>query len=139
MDGSVNAENHKGYAFYVGGRYDVASTGTKLGVEYNHGSKNWISMVPAEDDIWTSKLGARGDVYEVYVVQSLNRKAIAKRGEAFLRLGYQMYKFDYTNSNNWIGAPHKISDMSIMNGMLQEGMPPVEEAHDLYLTFDVRF
>ena len=37
-------------------------------------------MVPAEDDIWTSKLGTRGDVYEIYLIQSLNRKAIAKEG-----------------------------------------------------------
>ncbi len=139
MDGSVNADNHTGYAFYVGGRYDIASTGTKVGVEYNHGSKNWISMVPAEDDLWTSKLGARGNVYEIYVIQSLNRKAIAKKGEAFIRLGYQLYKFDYSNSNNWVGAPHKISDMSLTNGMLQEGLAPVEKAQDIYLTFDVRF
>jgi hypothetical protein len=139
LDGSVPTDNHKGYAVYVGGRYDIASTGTKLGVEYNHGSKNWISMVPAEDDLWTSKLGTRGDVYEIYIIQSLNRKAIAKKGEAFIRLGYQLYKFDYSNSNNWVGAPHKISDMSLTNGMLQEGLIPVEKAQDLFLTFDVRF
>jgi len=134
-----STENHKGYALYVGGRYDIASTGTKVGVEYNHGSKNWISMIPADDDIWTSKLGTRGDVYEVYIIQSLNRKAIAKKGETFIRLGYQLYNFDYTNSNNWVGAPHKISDMSLVNPMLQEGLTPIKKAQDLFLTFDVRF
>jgi hypothetical protein len=134
-----STENHTGYAVYVGGRYDIASTGTKVGVEYNHGSKNWISMVPAEDDLWTGKLGTRGDVYEIYLIQSLNRKALAKKGEAFVRLGYQLYKFEYSNSNNWVGSPHKISDMSMTNPMLQEGLPPVEKAQDIYLTFDVKF
>ena len=138
-NGPVNTENHSGFAFYVGGRYDIASTGTKVGVEYNHGSKNWISMVPAEDDIWTSKLGTRGDVYEVYIIQSLNRKAIAKKGEAFIRLGYQRYNFDYTGSNNWVGAPVKISDLNTTNPLNAQFFAPVEKAQDLFLTFDVRF
>ncbi len=137
MNNGPSTENHSGFAFYVGGRYDIASTGTKVGVEYNQGSKNWISMVPAEDDIWTGKLGTRGDVYEVYIIQSLNRKAIAKKGEAFIRLGYQLYNFEYTGSNNWIGAPTKISDLNTISGV--QYFAPVEKASDLYLTFDVRF
>ena len=137
-NGGSPAESHKGSAVYVGARYDVASTGTKIGAEYNQGSKNWISMVPAEDDIWTGKLGTRGKVYELYVIQSLNRKSVAKKGEAFVRLGYQLYKFDYTGSNNWVGGSAKISDLT--QTMQQAQMfAPVEEASDIYLTFDVRF
>ena len=126
----------KGYAVYAGARYDMNKT--KIGVEYNHGSKNWIGMVPAEDDIWTGKLGARGDVYEIYVIQELDRKAIAKNAKAFVRLGYQWYKFDYTGSNFWIGAPHQISDLRSPLGAPQI-LAPVDEAKDLYLTFDVQF
>ncbi len=139
LNNGPSDENHTGYAVYVGARYDIASTGTKIGAEYNHGSKNWISMVPAEDDIWTGKLGARGDVYEIYLIQSLNRKPVAKKGEAFIRLGYQLYKFEYTGSNNWIGAPTKISDLSTTNMMTAQFFAPVEKAQDIYLTFDVRF
>jgi hypothetical protein len=128
-------EKNTGYAFYLGGRYDMA-TGTKIGVEYNHGTKNWIGMVPAGDDIWTSKLGTRGDVYEIYIIQSLNRKTIAKKGEAFIRLGYQLYDFEYTGSNSWIGGPSKISDLTVMSPQF---LAPVKEAQDIYLTFDVRF
>jgi hypothetical protein len=137
MNNGPSTENHSGFAFYVGGRYDIESTGTKVGVEYNHGSKNWISMVPAEDDLWTGKLGTRGDVYEVYIIQSLNRKAVAKKGEAFIRLGYQLYQFEYTGSNNWVGAPAKISDLNTTTGV--QFFAPVEEASDLFLTLDVRF
>jgi hypothetical protein len=132
-------ESHSGNAFYVGGRYDVASTGTKIGVEYNHGSKYWISMVPAEDDLWTGKLGTRGDVYEIYIIQSLNRKPVAKKGEAFIRLGYQLYDFEYTGSNNWIGAPAKIDGLSTTDPSTAQMLPPVDKAQDIYLTFDVRF
>jgi hypothetical protein len=139
LNNGGSTEKRAGYAFYVGGRYDIASTGTKVGVEYNHGTKNWIGMVPAGDDLWTSKLGTRGNVYEVYLIQSLNRKAIAKKGEAFIRLGYQMYDFEYTGSNSWIGGSTEIASLSSTNPMTQQFLAPVEEAHDIYLTFDVRF
>jgi len=132
-------ESHSGNAIYLGGRYDIASTGTKIGAEYNRGSKNWISMVPAEDDLWTGKLGTRGDVIELYVIQSLNRKPIAKKGEAFVRLGYQLYNFEYTGSNNWVGAPTKISDLTTSPASGPQMLAPVEKAQDIYLTFDVRF
>lgn len=132
-------ESHTGNAVYLGGRYDIASSGTKIGLEYNRGSEYWISMVPAEDDLWTGKLGTRGSVYEIYVIQSLGRKPLAKKGEAFVRLGYQLYDFDYTGSNNWIGAPAKISDLSTTNPATAQMLAPVDKAQDIYLTFDVRF
>ncbi len=131
-------KSRTGNAIYLGGRYDIKSTGTKIGLEYNHGSKNWITFVPANDDIWTGKLGTRGDVYEVYLIQELNKKPIAKRGKAFFRLGYQYYDFKYTGSNNWVGAPQKISDLKTTSGagVFHE---VIDKAHDIYLTFDVLF
>ncbi|BCB95137.1 hypothetical protein JZK55_00590 [Dissulfurispira thermophila] len=131
-------KSRTGNAIYLGGRYDITSTGTKIGLEYNHGSKNWITFVPANDDIWTGKLGTRGDVYEVYLIQELNKKPIAKRGKAFFRLGYQYYDFKYTGSNNWVGAPQKISDLNKTTGagVFKE---VIDKAHDIYLTFDVLF
>jgi hypothetical protein len=128
-------ESHTGTAVYLGGRYDIASTKTKIGAEYNHGSQYWIGMVPAADDIWTSKLGTRGSVYELYLIQELNRNPISKKGKAFVRLGYQYYKFDYTGSNFWIGAPTKMSDVAAVPQILV----PIKDAKDLYFTFDVQF
>lgn len=133
------AESKKGTAVYLGGRYDIKSSGTKIGAEYNKGSENWIGMVPAGDDIWTSKLGTRGSVYEIYLIQELSRKPISKKGKAFIRLGYQYYTFDYTGSNNWVGAPVKISDLSTSNPATQQMLAPLKDAKDLYLTFDVQF
>ncbi len=139
ITGEVSMEKKTGYAVYVGTRYDINATGTKIGAEYNHGSKNWIGFTPASDDVWTGKLGTRGDVYEIYLIQELNRKAIAKNAKAFIRLGYQYYKFDYTGSSSWIGAPMAISDISPLNPMTAQVFPPLKDAKDLYLTFDVMF
>lgn len=131
-------ESHTGTLIYLGARYDIPATGTKIGAEYNRGSKYWVAFAPAGDDIWTSKLGTRGNVYEVYVIQELKNKPISKRGKAFFRLGYQYYDFEYTGSNSWIGAPKKIDDLakSPMNAQI---FPPLDKAQDIYATFEVQF
>ncbi|MFA6148116.1 MAG: DUF3373 domain-containing protein [bacterium] len=124
-----------GNAIYLGARYDLPSK-TKLGFEYNRGSKNWISFVPAGDDIWTSKLGTRGSVYEAYLIQELPRPPIASfNAKTFLRVGYQYYAFDYTGSNNWVGAPVDIDAVTTTPQMLT----PMKSARDLYATLEVKF
>lgn len=131
-------KSRTGTSFYVGARYDFKTTGTKIGAEYNYGSRYWLAFAPAADDLWTGKLGVHGNVYEVYLIQELNKKPIAKRGNAFFRLGYQYYDFNYTGSNNWVGQPKKISDLD--NSPLNAQMfTPLKSAHDIYLTFDVLF
>ena len=137
-DAGSPQQSRTGTAVYVGGRYDIDSTGTKIGVEYNQGSKNWIGMVPASEDVWTSKLGTRGNVYEVYIIQELKNKPISKKGKAFFKLGYQSYKFDYTGSNGWVGAPKKISELAASPANAQM-LAPIERATDIYATFEVRF
>jgi hypothetical protein len=128
-------ESTTGNAIYLGARYDLP-TKTMVGFEYNHGSKNWISFVPAADDIWTSKLGTRGDVYEGYVIQELRSLPIASyRAKTFLRIGYQYYDFKYTGSNNWVGGPVAISDVASNPQMLT----PMKNAKDLYATLEVKF
>lgn len=124
-----------GSAIYLGLRYDLPSK-TKLGFEFNHGSKNWITFAPASADMWTSKVGTRGNVYEVYLIQEFDAKPIASAmAKSFFRLGFQYYDFDYTGSNNWVGAPVKISDV---NGQMMT-MTPLSKAYDLYGTLEVKF
>ncbi|HYG67382.1 MAG TPA: DUF3373 family protein [Anaeromyxobacteraceae bacterium] len=127
-----------GYSAYVGVRYDLPS-GTKVGGEYNHGTKYWMPFDPAADDMWTSKLGTRGDVYEAYLIQELPVAPISSFvSKAFFKLGYQFYDFDYTGSNNWVGAPVKIAELtdSPMNAQM---FAPLKTAQDIYGTFEVRF
>lgn len=131
-----NPESKTGWGAYVGARYDLPSK-TKIGFEFNHGSKNWIPFSPAADDMWTAKVGTRGNVYEPYIIQELDLKPISSHfSTAFIKIGYQYYDFEYTGSNNWVGAPVKISDIKSTDLML---MAPVKEAHDLYATFEVKF
>lgn len=129
-------KDRTGWAVSAGIRYDLPSK-TKIGFEFNHGSQYWITMAPAADDMWTSKLGTRGNVYEPYIIQELNLKPISSYfAKAFFKLGYQYYDFEYTGSNNWVGAPVKISDIKATDLML---MAPVKEAHNVYGTFEVQF
>lgn len=126
-----------GWAVYAGGRYDFDATGTKIGFEYNHGSKNWITFAPASDDLWTSKVGTRGDVYDAYIIQELKLAPISSYlSKVFFKVGYQYYNFDYTGSNSWLGAPVEISSLT------SASMPmtaPLKHAQDLYATFEVHF
>jgi hypothetical protein len=125
----------------VGARYDIHSTGTKIGAEFNHGSQYWIAFAPAGDDMWTSKLGTRGNVYEAYIIQEIKDAPISPNGRAFIRLGYQYYDFEYTGSNSWIGAPKKIDDLTQKdaNTLNVQIFPPLDKAQDLYLMFEVWF
>ena len=124
-----------GWALAAGLRYDLPSK-TKLGFEYNHGSKNWITFAPAADDMWTAKAGTRGNVYEAYVIQELALAPISSfNSKAFFRLGVQYYDFQYTGSNNWVGAPVKISDV---RGQMMT-TTPLEKAYNVYATFEVKF
>jgi len=134
----ADKSDHTGYSAYIGLRYDLPS-GTKLGAEYNYGSKYWMPFDPAADDMWTSKLGTRGSVYETYVIQELKLQPISSYlSKAFFKLGYQYYDFDYTGSNNWVGAPVKISSLaaSPLNAQM---FAPLKSAQDIYATFEVKF
>ena len=125
-----------GWAVFAGVRYDLPSK-TKIGFEFNHGSKDWITFAPSADDMWTSKVGVRGNVYEPYIIQELNLKPISSHlSKGFFKIGYQYYDFQYTGSNNWVGAPVKISSIQASDMLL---MAPVKTAHDVYATFEVKF
>ena len=124
-----------GSAVALGVRYDLPSK-TKGGIEYNHGSKNWITFAPAADDMWTAKAGTRGNVYEVYLIQELANKPVSSYfSKAFFRLGYQYYDFQYTGSNNWVGAPVRMSEV---NGQMMT-LTPLKNGSDIYATFEVKF
>ncbi len=130
-------EDKTGWAVYLGARFDIKASGTSIGGEWNHGSKNWITFAPAADDLWTAKLGTRGNVYEAYLIQDLKLKPISSYfSKAFFRVGYQYYDFEYTGSNNWVGAPQKISEIEDTDLML---LAPVETAQNLYASFEVHF
>jgi hypothetical protein len=86
--------------------------------------------------MWTSKVGVRGDVYEAYMIQELDRMPLSSFfSKAFFRLGVQRYDIKYTGSNNWVGAPVAMSDVK---GQMMT-TTPLESATNIYATFDVKF
>lgn len=125
-----------GVGIALGVRYDLSSK-SKVGFEYNHGSENWIPFAPAADDMWTAKAGTRGSVIEAYYIKDLDLAPVSSFfSKAFFRLGVQRYRFDYTGSNNWVGAPVAIGDVSAANMM---ATTPLENATNVYATFEVKF
>ena len=132
-------EAQDGYSFYAGVRYDLDDIRLKLGLEYNYGSENWISMTPAHDDMYNSKLAARGHVAELYMLYDLpTGEALSKYAKAFMRLGYQYYKYDYTGSGSWLGGPVDIDDLAT-DPLTAQFYPAVDDQQQVYLTFEVFF
>lgn len=94
---------------------------TRIGIEFNKGSKYFRSMTYAEDTYAGSKIAARGSAWEIYRHQQLT-KALS------FSLSYTHIKYDYTGSNAFFGAdgtPLSISEAK------NAGLNPVEEARDL--------
>ena len=96
-----------GDAYWIGGRYALPIAmmhNPKVGLEYNHGSKNWFSFTQGSEDI-TNKLATRGNAVEAYYIQPINRYA-------YLRTGVTHIQYDYTGTGYQIGKPTDISSQS---------------------------
>lgn len=101
--GLLSADGHdrkSGSAIYAGMRYTIPFdqlNNPKVGFEYNHGSKYWMSMTSGTAELF-NKLASRGDVYEVYYTQPVDKNL-------FFRAGYTHVDYDYTLSGWHIGHP----------------------------------
>ncbi|OGR01949.1 MAG: hypothetical protein A2520_04380 [Deltaproteobacteria bacterium RIFOXYD12_FULL_53_23] len=132
-------ESKDGYSFALGVRYDIPDSGLKLGAEFNHGSKNWLAFAPGHDDMYSSKMATRGNVYEVYGIYDIpSGEAISKYGKAWMRLGFQHYDYDYTYSGMWLGTPNKIGDIK-NDPLAAQFYAPIESMNQVYLTFEASF
>ncbi len=123
-------ENHDGYSVYAGGRYNLADYGTKLGLEYNYGTKYWFNFTGAEDNLIGSKLATRGHVVEPYVIQNISGENF------FLRLGAQFYDFEYSGSGNPLGEPKDVDDVT---GLETTFSPVIDRMQQYYLSAVYRF
>lgn len=135
-----NTDEEDGYSFYAGIRYDIDDAGLKLGAEYNYGSEYWVAMSPGHDEIYQSKLAARGQVYEVYLIYDLpTGEAISEYAKTFIRLGYQHYEYDYAGSGDWNMKPYDLGNAMDLAMLQAMGIDPVESADQIYLTFEAYF
>ena len=136
----TNQEVENGYHAHVGIRYDIDQIGLKLGTEWNYGSQYWIGMTPGHDDLYQSKIAARGNVYEVYGIYDLpTGKAISKYAKTFMRVGYQRYQYNYSGSNDWNMMAYNLGDGADLAKLHMMGMEPVNSADQVYMTLEATF
>jgi len=123
-------DSKTGTSFWAGvATPELPVTGGKLGFEYNQGSKYWVAMTGAEDDLVGSKLAVRGKVYELYYHQPIIGNTL------FATLGYQHFDYDYSGSGSYLGAPVKVEDVNGLNAM----MPVVDKVDKFYASFTYRY
>ncbi len=140
MQTGPNQDSENGYHAHVGIRYDIDQVGLKLGAEWNYGSEFWIGMTPGHDDLYQSKIAARGNVYEVYGIYDLpTGAAISKYAKTFMRVGYQRYEYDYAGSNDWNMAPYDLSDAGDQFKLAAMGVDAIESADQVYVTLEASF
>ncbi len=135
--GVSDFEEKNGYALYAGLRVPLQKLSSKVGFEYNYGSKNWITFTPASDDLIASKLATRGSVYEAYWIYEIPGKKLSRFAKTFIRLGYQYYDYEYSGSGQWLGEPKKISDINTTS--VKPLFPAAKNMQDIYASFDVYF
>ncbi len=98
-----NTEDQSGDAFYAGVRFQLPFEDLNepyIGVEYNHGSKYWFGLTSGSEDP-LNKLDTRGDVWDLYYLQPINR-------HLYFRAGYTLIDYDYSGSGVPVGPPEEI-------------------------------
>lgn len=120
--------NHDGAMIYVGARYSLPQNDgrTKLGFEFNRGSKYWFNFAQAQDDIISPKTNTRGNVYETYLTHRIKSRFI-------LKVDYIKYFYDYSGSGWHIGAPKALDSTPVL------GFPTYDRASMLSLGLTTRF
>jgi hypothetical protein len=107
----------------------VQDWGTKLGLEYNYGSKYWFNVTGAEDNLVGSKLSTRGHVLEPYVIQQVIGDNF------FFRVGAQLYWFNYSGSGFPLGAPVDVDEVTGLDTIF----PVIDTMQQYYLSVVARF
>ena len=132
-------QKHWGWAAYTGFRVPIEQLNSKVGLEYNYGSRYWINFTPAADDLYLSKLATRGHVGEIYWIWDIPDTPLSKLGRAFIRAGYQYYWINYTGSGSWVGKPIDIDQLRDPQNASYMGQPAVDRMDNAYVTFEVYF
>jgi hypothetical protein len=100
--------DRNGSMFLVGARYNFWNDErTKVGFEFNHGSKYWFNFAQAQDDIIAPKTSTRGNVFETYLTHRINNRFIFKAD--FIK-----YVYDYSGSGWHVGAPKRLDSNPIL-------------------------
>ena len=80
---------------------------TKLGFEYNHGSRYWFNFAQAADDIIAPKSNTRGHVVESYLTHRISDRFIVKAD--FIK-----YLYDFSGSGWHVGSPKALDSNPVL-------------------------
>jgi hypothetical protein len=120
-------QNREGHMILFGARANMGPEDrTKLGFEFNQGSKFWFNFAQAEDDIIAPKTSTRGEVYETYFTHRINPHFIFKAD--FIR-----YNYTYSGSGWHVGAPKALSSIPVL------GFPTYDKANMFSFGLTARF
>lgn len=134
----LNSSNSQtGTSYWIGTQWiPTFISDTKIGAEYNHGSKYWRSFTYAEDTVSGSKMATRGDAYEVYFTKEI------MKGFSF-QARYTYMNYDYTGSDGFAGSqtgtPMKISDIQNYLPNTAIAAATVEKSQDIRFYLRYRF
>lgn len=117
---------HWGGMFYAGARYNLANDKTKIGFEFNDGSKYWFNFAQAQDDIIAPKTATRGQNYEAYITHRLTERFIAK---------LDLIRYNY----KWSGSGWQLGDPKLLSQTPTLGFPTYKDATMLTLSLIARF
>jgi hypothetical protein len=121
-------ENHEGHMVLLGARFSFPQNDgrTKLGFEFNQGSKFWFNFAQAEDDIIAPKSSTRGEVYETYLTHRINQRFI-------LKADLIRYNYTYSGSGWHVQAPKLLSETPML------GFPTYDSATMFTVGLTTRF
>jgi len=121
-----NPQDEDGQMYYAGARYNFKNQKTKLGLEFNHGTKYWFNFALAEDDFLGPKTSVRGDVWEAYLTHRIRDRFVFK-------LDYIYYDYEYSGSGWILGQPKDVGDVNIL------ATPTYQEASKFMASLSARF
>ena len=120
--------NHEGQMYYVGVRYAIPQDDgrTKIGFEFNHGTKYWFNFSQAEDDIIAPKTNTRGNVYEAFLTHRIHDHFMFKAD-------YIRYNYTWSNSGWDTGEPKRLDSNPVL------GFPGYDKANMFTLGLTAEF
>ena len=121
MLGSADSEVGTSVWLGINAPCPISPDDSRIGFEWNKGSKYWRSMTYGEDTYAGSKIATRGQAWEVYRNQNLT-KALS------FGVSYVYMEYDYTGSNSFFGAEGTPMTMAEAQSQRQN---PVESAQDI--------
>ncbi len=129
MLGSLESETGTSVWLGLNAPCPISPDDSRIGLEWNKGSKYWRSMTYGEDTYAGSKIATRGQAWEVYRNQKLT-DALS------FGVSYVYMQYDYTGSNSFFGADGTPMTMAQAQAA---GQNPVESAQDIRAYMRYRF